>query len=172
VRLYRVRILTNAELLPAAGFTASPTLGQAPLLVTFTDTSAGYVTNRLWNFGDGATTNTIATTVAHTYATGSTNSVTLTVLGPTGSSSLTRTNYILATKGLTITGVNLLGANVLIGFTARLGVSYRVEYTSPLSAPNWQTLADSIPGNGGVIQITDFGGAKNGSRFYRIRQLP
>ena len=43
--------------LPAiqAAFVASPTVGQAPLRVEFTDTSIGIVTSRLWSFGDGQT---------------------------------------------------------------------------------------------------------------------
>ena len=36
-----------------ATFTASPTNGTTPLIVTFTDTSAGTITNRYWSFGDG-----------------------------------------------------------------------------------------------------------------------
>src|SRR5439155_22517332 len=51
-RFYRVRLLTSIELALAANFSASPALGQAPLKVTFVDTSTGYVTNRFWDFGD------------------------------------------------------------------------------------------------------------------------
>src|SRR5207245_4564030 len=93
-RFYRVRLLTTVELAPAANFTASPAFGQAPLKVTFVDTSTGYVTNRFWDFGDGSTTNTTATNVSHTYSLAGTNTVRLTVTGPFGISTSTRTNYI------------------------------------------------------------------------------
>jgi PKD repeat protein len=63
--------------------------------VNFSDTSAGTITNRFWQFGDGATTNTTATTVAHTYVLPGTNTVTLTVSGPLGVNRLTRSNYIV-----------------------------------------------------------------------------
>src|SRR5262249_33627525 len=44
-RFYRLKLLTDSDLIPAAAFTASPTSGQAPLLVTFTDASTGLITN-------------------------------------------------------------------------------------------------------------------------------
>ena len=46
----------SAAVVPVAQFTGSPTNGAAPLVVTFTDTSTGTITNRYWTFGDGATT--------------------------------------------------------------------------------------------------------------------
>jgi PKD repeat protein len=70
---------------PIANFSASPTNGVAPLLVTFTDTSTGSISNRFWDFGDGSTTNVTTNTVVHTYAVG-TNTVTLIVSGPNGAS--------------------------------------------------------------------------------------
>ena len=48
-------------------FTAAPTNGFMPLSVTFTDTSTGVITNRFWEFGDGATTNTTSTNFVYTY---------------------------------------------------------------------------------------------------------
>lgn len=72
---------------PVASCTAMPTIGQAPLNVTFTDTSSGTITNRFWQFGDGGTNNTTVTSVAHTYAAPGSNTVWLTVSGPLGVSS-------------------------------------------------------------------------------------
>ena len=43
---------------PTASFTGTPTTGATPLAVTFADTSTGTITNRSWDFGDGATTST------------------------------------------------------------------------------------------------------------------
>jgi polygalacturonase len=81
---------------PVANFTASPTNGTAPLVVTFTDASTGSITNRFWDFGDGNTTDfAAATNPPHTYAPGVYN-VTLTVSGPGGDSSLIQTNLIAA----------------------------------------------------------------------------
>jgi PKD repeat protein len=71
---------------PVASFSAAPTSGTQQLAVSFSDTSTGSVTNRFWNFGDGATTNTSATNLVHVYAAG-TFTASLTVQGPGGASS-------------------------------------------------------------------------------------
>jgi hypothetical protein len=75
---------------PVASFTALPASGTRPLLVTFTDHSTGTITNLLWTFGDGDTTNTaVGSVVTHVYgADGSYNAI-LTASGPGGSSTAT-----------------------------------------------------------------------------------
>jgi PKD repeat protein len=80
---------------PVADFTGSPTNGAAPLAVTFTDSSTGDVTNRFWDFGDGAPTNITAAGISHTYAAG-TYDVTLIATGPDGVSTNAKTGYITA----------------------------------------------------------------------------
>lgn len=80
---------------PTASFNATPTSGTWPLTVTFTDTSTGTLTNRFWSFGDGATTNTTANILTHTYATPNSYTVTQIVNGPAGSSTNTETNLIV-----------------------------------------------------------------------------
>lgn len=83
---------------PVANFTGTPTAGVWPLTVTFTDASTGNITNRFWAFGDGSTTNTLATSVAHTYANAGSNTVALTVTGLGGGNTQTRANYIILAK--------------------------------------------------------------------------
>jgi PKD repeat protein len=78
---------------PVASFTGNPTNGAAPLNVTFTDTSTGSITNRFWDFGDSTSTNTTSTSVGHTYNAG-TFGVNLTVSGPGGSNTVSKSNYI------------------------------------------------------------------------------
>ena len=51
---------------PVAGFSASPTSGQVPLAVQFTDTSAGSPTSWSWDFGDGSAAST-QQNPSHTY---------------------------------------------------------------------------------------------------------
>ncbi len=92
---------------PAASFSASPTNSGAPLTVTFTDTSTGVITNRYWNFGDGATTNVTATSLTHTYSFPGTNTVTLIVSGANGSSTNVRANLIVVTSETMVTRTNV-----------------------------------------------------------------
>lgn len=76
-----------------ASFTANPTNGIEPVVVTFTDTSTGSITNRFWDFGDSSTTNVTTNSVVHTYTAG-TYGVTLVVTGPGGVSTNIQSNYI------------------------------------------------------------------------------
>src|SRR5262249_5858630 len=108
---------------PAAAFTGNPTSGLKPLTVTFTDSSTGTITNRFWDFGDGTTTNTSATSFTHLYASASTNTVALTVTGPVGTNTLARSNYIAATNPppqLSVSPGALAFGSVIIGQTNTL----------------------------------------------------
>jgi len=78
-----------------ANFTGAPTSGSAPLNVTFTDTSSGGATGWQWTFGDGGTST--AQNPTHEYITAGVYTVILTVIGPGGSDTLTRTDYISVT---------------------------------------------------------------------------
>lgn len=75
-----------------AGFTGTPTSGNRPLEVQFTDASTGPVISWSWTFGDGN-----ASTVQnpqYTYPDAGSYSVSLTVSNGTGTNTLTRANYI------------------------------------------------------------------------------
>jgi PKD repeat protein len=111
--------------MPVAAFTASPTNGTAPLAVTFTDTSTGAITNRFWDFGDGATTNTLAMSVLHTYNGPGNIIVGLTVIGPGGVSTGAQTNNITINCSYTLSATNAsfgdtAGTNVVMVSTAGL----------------------------------------------------
>ena len=85
-----------------AGFSGTPTTGGAPLSVQFTDISIGYPTTWAWDFGDGYTSN--EQNPLHVYENVGTYSVTLSVTGLSGSSSVTKNNYVTVTTGPTPTG--------------------------------------------------------------------
>ena len=80
---------------PVAQFTGAPVSGTSPLTVNFTSTSTGNITSYAWTFGDGATS-TVASP-SHVYSTPGTYTVALTVTGPGGSNTQTRSNYVTAT---------------------------------------------------------------------------
>ena len=78
---------------PEADFSATPTSGEVPLAVSFTDESTGNIGSRLWSFGDGTTSN--ATHPNHFYADVGTYTVSVTAIGPGGSDTETREAFIL-----------------------------------------------------------------------------
>ncbi len=83
---------------PTAEFSGTPTSGDTPLEVTFTDEStAGTspITTYLWDFGDGTTTS-IETDPTHTYAGAGDYTVVLTVTTADGTDTETKTAYIHA----------------------------------------------------------------------------
>ncbi|MGD9972821.1 MAG: PKD domain-containing protein [Desulfatirhabdiaceae bacterium] len=83
---------------PFAAFTASPTAGQSPLDVQFTDQSTGDITSWQWNFGDGETGN--VQNPAHRYNSGGSYTVSLTVTGPGGSDEKIRVDCIVVSSGV------------------------------------------------------------------------
>jgi PKD repeat protein len=80
---------------PEAGFGASPTSGEAPLVVHFTDQSTGEITDWAWDFGDGSTST--SKNASHTYRIAGTYTVSLEVTGPDGSDTESKTDYITVT---------------------------------------------------------------------------
>jgi PKD repeat protein len=89
-------ISVRAPVAPVASFSADPVSGWTPLTVSFIDTSTGDITNRYWDFGDGSTTNTTASSLQHTYTSTGNFTVSLTTQGPVGSDTDTQTDLIAA----------------------------------------------------------------------------
>jgi parallel beta-helix repeat protein len=83
----------------AADFKGTPVVGINPLTVAFTDLSrsAGSPATWLWQFGDQETSD--VQNPIHTYTTAGLFTVTLTVSGPNGSDTETKTDYIQAVEG-------------------------------------------------------------------------
>jgi PKD repeat protein len=81
---------------PVANFVGSPTSGDYPLLVSFTDQSTGSPTSWSWDFGDGGTST--AQNPSHTYNAVGTYAVSLTAANAYGSDVETKTDYITVTE--------------------------------------------------------------------------
>jgi PKD repeat protein len=95
--LYRPTMMGGSTgIAPTASFSGTPTGGEYPLAVQFTDQSAGSPTSWSWIFGDGATSS--AQSPSHTYTAAGTYSVSLTVANEYGSDNLTRNGYITVTE--------------------------------------------------------------------------
>jgi PKD repeat protein len=88
--------ITVSHAPPQADFTATPRSGVVPLTVQFTSTASGTVTTYAWDFGDGGSSTVQNPT--HTYTTPGTYTVTLTVSGPGGSDTETKTAFIIVTQ--------------------------------------------------------------------------
>ena len=123
---------------PVASFTASATTGSAPLALNFTNNSSGTITSDLWTFGDGTTST--AQSPAHIYNSQGVYTVSLQVMGPGGSNTQTRTNYITVTAPADTTPpaapTNVVATasgsgNIMVTWTAatdNVGVTgYRIE---------------------------------------------
>jgi PKD repeat protein len=80
---------------PVADFSATPLRGYEPLTVTFTNLTSGDYSDNLWDFGDGETSTLPHPT--HIYTSAGVYTVTLTVNGPGGASTLTRADAITVT---------------------------------------------------------------------------
>ncbi len=82
---------------PVADFSGSPTSGQAPLTVSFTDLSTNAPTSWSWDFGDTGTST--AQNPSHDYTSAGDYTVSLTATNAGGSDTETKTNYISVTSG-------------------------------------------------------------------------
>lgn len=144
----------SAVTTPSAGSVASAiTNGFSPLMVVFTNSASGSITNWVWNFGNGTIiTNTTGGDVTNTYSTGGDYSVTLTVYGPGGSNSVTLANYIVASPAPKL-GVQTLSGGKLVfsGTNGPAGVQYRVLTSTnlALTSSNWiPVFTNTISSNG------------------------
>jgi hypothetical protein len=80
---------------PEAGFTATPTSGEAPLVVTFTDASTNEPTSWQWDFGDGGSSTEQSPT--HEYEEAGTYTVTLTAANDAGSDDAVQRDLVMVT---------------------------------------------------------------------------
>lgn len=87
--------LAGAKRGPRADFTASQRTGTVPLIVTFTDTSAGSPHEWSWSFGDGTTS--AAQNPTHRYGEPGTYTVTLRTRNSVGPDRVTRRQFIKVT---------------------------------------------------------------------------
>jgi fibronectin-binding autotransporter adhesin len=167
-------ILTNYQVLQAA-FTATPTNGLAPLNVAFTDLSTGAITNRFWDFGDGFTTNSTATSIAHTYTVASTNLVRLVVTdGLTDSTNSLVIVVSVISQPPLISGVNVAGTNlVLVGTNGTAGTDCFVLAATNLTLPltNWAVIATNQFDINGTFRYTNPISPVVPRQFFRL-QLP
>ena len=85
-------LITVSPLAPVAAFDAVATTGEAPLAVQFSDQSTSAITSYLWSFGDGSSS--AESNPSHVYGEPGAYDVSLTVVGPGGTDTLTQPGLI------------------------------------------------------------------------------
>lgn len=128
-----ITVVQTPSTAPFAQFTAIPTAGSAPLSVQFSDESVGEINSWLWNFGDGD--NSTQQNPSHTYLTPGRYDVSLTVTGPGGFGSRTKTSYIAVTETDTSVVADF-AATPTLG-DAPLGVKFLENTRGEISSWNW-----------------------------------
>ncbi|KKG15006.1 hypothetical protein EO98_16705 [Methanosarcina sp. 2.H.T.1A.6] len=121
---------------PVAAFTATPTSGDAPLTVNFTDQSTGIVSSYAWDFDNDGTLDSYEQSPSHTYETAGTYNVNFTVAGPGGSDSEVKEGYILVSEPLPAAPVANFTANVTSG-NAPLDVQFTDASNGIVSSYAW-----------------------------------
>ncbi|MBD3285240.1 M6 family metalloprotease domain-containing protein, partial [candidate division WOR-3 bacterium] len=108
---------------PAADFSATPTSGNAPLTVDFTDLSSGNPTSWSWDFGDG--NNSTSQNPSNTYISAGSYDVSLTVTNSDGSDTETKTDYITVTSiSPPVAGFTADPSSGYVPFTHRMTVNF------------------------------------------------
>jgi fibronectin type 3 domain-containing protein len=69
---------------------------------------------------------------------------------------------------LKVSQMQASGNDMVVSFPTVVEKTYRVERSDTLQVGSWAVVLDNIAGTGGVIQVTDAGGAALPRRFYRI----
>jgi PGF-pre-PGF domain-containing protein len=124
-------------ILPVAAFSASAVSGNAPLTVTFTDTSTGSPTSWIWDFGDGTTYN--IQNPPHIYTQAGNYTVKLTVSNAFGTNTLESKSLIkVSSTAAVVTDFN---TNVTSG-KAPLTVQFNDLSTGSPTAWEWDFNSD------------------------------
>jgi PKD repeat protein len=153
-------------------FTGRPRRGQVPLEVQYRENSVGDITGYAWDFGDGNTSSDQHPT--HIYTTAGTYTVALTVSGPEGSNTETKTDYIEALPDTTapeITSgpraVNVQRTTVTVQWiTNELSNSF-VEYSTRETFSISQTASSDALTKNHQVDLEDL--TANTRYYYRVR---
>jgi hypothetical protein len=82
---------------------------------------------------------------------------------------LAGTNPLDPSTALRIISIDRNGNDLVISFRSVLNKSYLLERCDAMNCGVWTTVQTNIPGNGGIVQVTDFSAAGQPQHFYRIR---
>jgi PKD repeat protein len=177
--LTRPDYITVTDPPPVADFEADTTWGFYPLAVQFTDRSSGVITSWSWNFGDGGTST--ERHPSHTYQSADTLDVSLTVTGPGGEDTETRTGYIITlapsgtdSRDIRIPSEFALSQNYPNPFNASTAIEYAVPEASDVRLAVYNVRGECVrelangPHPPGVYHVR-FDASEMGSGLYFYR---
>jgi len=134
--LQQVLVIEYPAAAPVAAFTATPTSGDAPLTVQFTDESTGMLTSWLWDFDNDGNADSTEQNPTFTYGTAGAYSVNLTVSNEGGSDFEMKEGFIVVNEALPEVPVADFTANVTSGDTP-LAVQFTDASTGTVSSYAW-----------------------------------
>ncbi len=129
---------------PVAKFTSSPTYGNAPLTVTFTDQSTESPTSWSWNFGDGSAVDATKSPT-HIFTTAGTFTVTLTASNANGANS--NSAQIVVSPAVVPAPVAAFTASATTG-TAPATITFNDQSTGSPTSWSWNF------GDGSAVDTT------------------
>lgn len=157
-----------------ADFTASTQSVCPGQQVTFTDASAGTVTSRSWSFPGGSPATSTALNPTVTYNTPGTYNVSLTITGPSGTDTETKTGFITVHSNPTATvtgnanlcsgGSTLLTANATAGSGTITSYQWTRNNTN-ISGATSATFSANQTGTYRVVVTNSFGCSVTSSGF-------
>lgn len=144
---------------PVAEFTVSTNSVCIGQTVVFTDASSGTITSYLWNFGTGASpaTSSLQGPVSVTYSTSGYKTISLTVNGPDGTNTITKTDFVFIASAIpSITGI-INGPESVC--TNASGINYSLSPVSTATNYTWTGPSGSSvsSGQGSTSVSIDFG---------------
>jgi PKD repeat protein len=146
----RTNYITVSTAAPVASFTASPAPATPPLIVNFSNTSTGTITSYAWTFGDGGTDT--AQNPSHVYASPGTYTVSLTVTGPGGSNTQTRTIYIPIPGTAPVATTTVVSSSTNPStFSSRITVTATVTGVAPTGLVKFTNGGVAISGCDAVV---------------------
>ena len=73
---------------------------------------------------------------------------------------------------LRITAVTRAGDDLQVSLATATNRLYRLDRSSDLASGSWASVTNNLPGDGGVMTVTDTGAGDGSPRFYRVRLNP
>jgi PKD repeat protein len=138
---------TPTPVSPIASFVGSPTSGNAPLTVAFTDTSTGNPAAWAWSFGDG--TSSTEQNPVKTYPTSGTYTVTLSVSNSVGADTATGADYVVVTDAPP-SSITRETTNTVVNTTATSTISL----AKPAGTAAGDVLVACLASNGSRVATT------------------